>query len=223
MSTKETNPKSKTRVSLSKERVLVAAVILADEGGVASLTMRKLAERLNVEAMSLYHHIATKEEVLDGMVDIVFGEIELPSCEADWKTAIRQRALSARAVFSRHPWAIGLMESRTNPGPMTLRNLDAVVGSLRKAGFSITMAAHAFSVLDSYVYGFVLQEVRLPYKTSDELEKVAETILRQMPEDRYSYLDEMIREQALKPGYDYAKEFEFGLDLILDGLERFPR
>jgi hypothetical protein len=171
--------------------------------------------------MSLYHHIATKEEILDGMVDMVFGEIELPTSEADWKIAIRLRANSARAVFSRHPWAIGLMESRTNPGPMTLRNLDAVVGSLRKAGFSIKMAAHAFSVLDSYVYGFVLQEVRLPYKTPDELEKVADTILRQMPEDRYPYLDEMIREQALKPGYDYAREFAFGLDLILDGLESF--
>ncbi len=221
MPKKETN--LKPRVPLSKEWILEGAIILADKKGVDSLTMRKLAETLGIEAMSLYHHIATKEEVLDGMVDMVFSEIVLPFGEADWKTAMQQRAQSTRAVFSRHTWAIGLMESRTNPGPMTLRNLDAVVGSLRTAGFSIEMTAHAFSVLDSYVYGFVLQEVKLPFKTPAELEKVAETILQQMPDDGYPYLSEMMQEQALKPGYNYTGEFEFGLDLILEGLERVSK
>jgi AcrR family transcriptional regulator len=200
-------------VPLSKERVLRAAVLLADEGGVASLTMRKLAETLSVEAMSLYYYVADKDEILDGMVD-------LPSREADWKAAMRQRAISARDALTRHPWAIGVMESRANPGPATLRHHDAVIGSLRQAGFSIALAAHAFSVIDSYVYGFALQALNLPFDTSEELEKLAEAMLREMPADEYPYLTEMIVDHALQPGYSYANEFEFGLDLVLDGLER---
>ncbi len=217
--TTRTDPSAEPRASLSRERVLRAAVLLADEEGVASLTMRKLAEKLGVKAMSLYHHLANKDEVLDGMLDIVFSEIDLPPSGADWKTAMRQRAISAREALSRHPWAIGLLESRANPGPATLKHHDAVIGSLREAGFSIAMAAHAFSALDSYIYGFALQELNLPFDTSEELEEVAELILRQMPADRYPHLTEMM-EHALKPGYAYANEFEFGLDLILGGLER---
>jgi AcrR family transcriptional regulator len=209
-----------SRAPLSKERVLRAAVLLADEGGVASLTMRKLAETLGVEAMSLYYYVADKDEILDGMVDLVFGEIDLPMREADWKAAMRQRAISARDALTRHPWAIGVMESRANPGPATLRHHDAVIGSLRQAGFSIALAAHAFSVIDSYVYGFVLQALNLPFDTSEELEKLAEAMLREMPADEYPYLTEMIVDHALQPGYSYASEFEYGLDLILDGLER---
>jgi AcrR family transcriptional regulator len=208
------------RVPLSKERVLRAAVLLADEGGVASLTMRKLAETLSVEAMSLYYYVADKDEILDGMVDLVFGEIDLPSREADWKAAMRQRAISARDALTRHPWAIGVMESRANPGPATLRHHDAVIGNLRQAGFSIALAAHAFSVIDSYIYGFALQTLNLPFDTSEELEKLAEAMLREMPADEYPYLTEMIVDHALQPGYSYANEFEFGLDLVLDGLER---
>jgi AcrR family transcriptional regulator len=208
------------RVPLSKERVLRAAVLLADEGGVASLTMRKLAETLGVEAMSLYYYVADKDEILDGMVDLVFGEIDLPSREADWKAAMRQRAISARDALTRHPWAIGVMESRANPGPATLRHHDAVIGNLRQAGFSIALAAHAFSVIDSYIYGFALQTLNLPFDTSEELEKLAEAMLREMPADEYPYLTEMIVDHALQPGYSYANEFEFGLDLVLDGLER---
>ena len=120
----------------------------------------------------------------------------------------------------RHPWAIGLMDSRSTPGPATLRHHDAVLGILRNAGFSIEMAAHAFSVLDSYIYGFALQETSLPFETSEELEAVAETIFEQFPADEYPYLTEMAVEHALQPGYAYANEFEFGLDLILDGLDR---
>ena len=208
------------RVPLSKERVLRTAVQLADEAGVASLTMRKLAETLGVEAMSLYYYVADKDEILDGMVDLVFGEIDLPSREADWKAAMRQRAISARDALTRHPWAIGVMESRANPGPATLRHHDAVIGSLRQAGFSIALAAHAFSVIDSYIYGFALQALSLPFDTSEELENLAETMLREMPADEYPNLTEMIVDHALQPGYSYANEFEYGLDLILHGLER---
>jgi AcrR family transcriptional regulator len=207
-------------VPLSKERILRTAVQLADEAGVASLTMRKLAETLGVEAMSLYYYVADKDEILDGMVDLVFAEIELPSREADWKAAMRQRAISARDALTRHPWAVGVLESRANPGPATLRHHDAVIGTLRRAGFSIALAAHAFSVIDSYVYGFALQALNLPFDTSEELENLAEAMLRELPADQYPYLTEMIGEHALQPGYSYANEFEYGLDLVLDGLER---
>jgi len=169
---------------------------------------------------NFYHHFKTKDEILDGMVDIVFSEIDLPALDADWKTAMHQRAISARAALVRHPWALGLMESRSNPGPATLRHHDAVIGSLRKAGFSIGAAAHAFSVLDSYIYGFALQELNLPFNSSEELEAMAGIMLQQMSRDMFPHLTEMIVEHALKPGYSYANEFEFGLDLILDGLER---
>jgi AcrR family transcriptional regulator len=208
------------RVSLSKERVVRTAIALADEEGVASVTMRGLAEKLGVEAMSLYHHVAGKDEILDGMVDAVFAEIELPASDVDWKTAMRLRAISAREALARHPWALGLMESRANPGPATLRHHDAVIGSLRRAGFSVAMTAHAFSALDSYIYGFVLQELNLPFDTSAELETVAAGIVQQLPADTFPHLTELIVEHALQPGYAYASEFAFGLELILDGLER---
>ena len=207
------------RVPLSRDRVLHAGVAFADERGVASLSMRKLGEVLGVEAMSLYNHLANKSELLDGMVDLVFGEIGLPPDGADWKSAMRQRAVSARQVLSRHRWAIGLMESRASPGPATLRHHDSVIGSLRAADFSVEMAAHAFSVLDSYIYGFALQEASLPFDTGKEAE-LAKAILQQMPADQYPHLTELTIEHVLRPGYDYGAEYEFGLDLILDSLER---
>jgi AcrR family transcriptional regulator len=182
--------------------------------------MRKLGEALGVEAMSLYNHVASKDELLDAMVDQVFSEIDLPSGAADWKTAMRQRAVSARQALARHPWAISLMESRTTPGPATLRHHDAVIGSLRGAGFSIEMAAHAYAVLDSYIYGFALQEAGLPFHTATETEEVVQVILQQMPPEEYPHLTELAVEHVLQPGYDYGDEYEFGLDLILDGLER---
>ncbi len=197
-----------------------AAIALADSAGIESLTMRRLGRELGVEAMSLYNHVANKDEILDGMIDAIFSEIDLPSTEADWRPAMRRRAVSARAVLSRHPWAIGLMDSRRNPGPATLRHHDSVIGTLRRAGFSIAMAAHAFSALDSYIYGFALQESSLPFDSAEELAEVAEDIFRQLPADEYPYLTELAVEHALQPGYDYGSEFEFGLDLILDGLER---
>jgi AcrR family transcriptional regulator len=203
---------------LSRERVLRTAVDLADREGIATLSMRKLAEALGVEAMSLYHHVPNKDAILDGMVDVVFGEIELP--RGEWKAAMRRRAISSRQALLRHRWAVGLMDSRRNPGPATLRHHDAVIGCLREAGFSIAMAAHAFSVLDSYIYGFALQELNLPFSSTEELEEMADAILEHLPADEYPYFTEMVVGHALKPGYAYAKEFRFGLELILDGLER---
>jgi AcrR family transcriptional regulator len=213
-------PAAEPRVPLSRERVLRTAVTLADERGLRSLTMRGLGQAVGVEAMSLYNHVASKDDLLDGMVDFVFGEIQLPTPGDDWKTAMRQRAISAREALSRHPWAIGLMESRTAPGPATLRHHDAVLGCLRNGGFSVALAAHAFSALDSYIYGFTLQETNLPFDTAEETEELARTILQQLPADQYPYLTELTLEHVLQPGYDYGDEFEYGLDLILDGLDR---
>jgi AcrR family transcriptional regulator len=214
-------PPPKLRAPLSRERVLRAAVGFADEHGVASLSMRKLGEVLGVEAMSLYNHVANKEQLLDGMVDLVFDEIALPGPGSDWKAAMRDRAQSARQALRRHPWAIALMSTRTSPGPATLRHHDAVIAALRAGGLSITLAAHAFSVLDSYVYGFALQEATLPFgDTEEETVEVAQTMLARVPADVYPHLTEFTVEHILRPGYDFGEEFAFGLDLILDGLER---
>jgi AcrR family transcriptional regulator len=182
--------------------------------------MRKLAEVLGVEAMSLYNHVASKGDLLDGMIDMVFSEIGLPCGDVGWKTAMRQRAVSARQALIRHRWAIGLMESRSSPGPATLRHHDAVIGSLRSAGFPVALAAHAFSVLDSYIYGFALQEASLPFEGAEETADLARMIMARFTPDEYPHLTELTVEHVLQPGYDYGDEFEFGLDLILDGLER---
>jgi AcrR family transcriptional regulator len=214
------DPGAEPRGRLSRERVLRAAIALADAGGIESLSMRKLGVELGVEAMSLYNHVANKDDLLDGMIDGVFGEIDLPTGGTDWRTAMRRRAISAREVMSRHPWAIGLMESRTTPGPATLRHHDAVIGTLRGAGFSIELTAHAFSALDSYIYGFALQETRLPFDTEEDTAKLAQAIMRQFSAGAYPHLTELTVEHVLQPGYDYGSEFAFGLDLILDGLER---
>jgi AcrR family transcriptional regulator len=207
------------RAPLSRDRVLRAAVALADTAGISSLSMRKLGEALGVEAMSLYNHVASKGDLLDGMIDIVFSEIDLPSADGDWRTAMRRRAISARQVLHRHRWAIGLMESRTSPGPATLRHHDAVLGCLRRAGFPVALTAHAYSLLDSYIYGFALQEASLPFGTGEEAARVAEEISGQFASGQYPYLTEMAMEHVVQPGYDYGHEFETGLDLILDALQ----
>jgi AcrR family transcriptional regulator len=209
-----------TRIPLTRRRVLEAAVDLADDSGIESLTMRKLGQALGVEAMSLYYHVANKDALLDGMVDLVFAEIELPAAGTDWKSAMRRRAMSARAALRRHPWAIGLMESRRTPGSANIRHHDAVIGCLREAGFSVALTAHAYSLLDSYIYGFALQEASLPVTTPQETAEVARSIMAEFPADAYPHLAELAVQHVLQPGYDYGDEFEFGLDLILDGLER---
>ena len=211
-------PITKPRAPLSRERVLRAALDLADKSGIESLTMRRLGQDLQVEAMSLYNHVANKEDILDGIVDLVFAEIALPSDGAGWKPAMRRRAISAREALLRHPWATSLMHSRTNPGPAQLRHHDSVLGALRK-GFTLVMAAHAVSVIDGYVYGFALQQINLPLRSPEQVAEVGENILRQLAGE-YPHLAEMITEHAMKPGYQYSEEFEFGLDLVLEGLER---
>ncbi|TDC81881.1 TetR/AcrR family transcriptional regulator [Actinomadura sp. 7K507] len=200
--------------------MLEAAIQVADRGGAEAITMRKVAQELGVEAMSLYHHVPNKDAILDGVVDVVFAAIELPGTECDdWREAIRARASSARAVLSRHSWALGLMDSRRHPGPATLRHHDAVLGVLREAGFTLPMAAHAISLIDSYIGGFVLQEANLPVMAPDDVEEVAGGILEHLPADELPYLAEMITDHALRPGYDHRSEFGYGLDLILDALE----
>jgi AcrR family transcriptional regulator len=210
----------RSRVPLSRDRVLAAAVALADEIGIEALSMRKLGETLGVEAMSLYNHVANKDDLLDGMIDAVFAEIDLPSADDGWRAAMRQRAVSVRAVLRRHRWAIGLMESRTSPGPATLAHHDAVIGVLRAGGFTVAQTAHAFSALDSYIYGFALQEKGLPFETAEQATEVAQAMFADFPVDRYPHFVELAIQHVLQPGYDYGDEFEFGLDLILDGLER---
>jgi AcrR family transcriptional regulator len=202
--------------------VLRVAVALADEGGFESVTMRKLAKELGVEAMSLYNHVAGKDDLLDGMIDIVFGEIEPPSKEIDWKTAPRKRAVSTRDALGRHRWAIGLMEGRTNHGPANLRLHDAVLGCLRAAGFSVEMAVHAYSVQDAYIYGFALQERDMSSEGATDFAAEAQRQMREYEAvlDDYPHLVEVVGGHVAKAGYDYAAEFAFGLDLILDGLDR---
>jgi AcrR family transcriptional regulator len=213
------DPSRVPRPPLTRQRVLDTAVALADRDGVGSLSMRKLAQELGVEAMSLYHHVAGKDAILDGLIDIAFSEIELPG-RTDWKDAMRQRAISAREVLRRHPWATSLMESRPTPGPANLRHHDAVLGILRNAGFSIELAAHAYSLLDAYIYGFALQENSLPFGTPEETAEVAETIMAEFAAGTYPHLTELVVEHVLQPGYDYGNEYQFGLELILDGLDR---
>ncbi len=207
---------------LSQERVLRTAVALADRHGIEWLSMRKLADELGVSAMSPYYYVPNKERLIDGMVDIVFGEIEPPSLELDWKTAMRRRAISTREALNRHRWAIGHMEGRTDHGAANLRLHDAVLGCLRAAGFSLEATVHAYSVQDAYIYGFVLQETDMASETPDDFAAEAQ---RQMDayEDvlaDYPHLVEVVGGYVAKAGYDYATEFLFGLDLILDGLDR---
>src|ERR1700716_3465545 len=194
---------AKRRAALTRERIRRAAICLADRDGIESLSMRKLGEVLGVEAMSLYNHVRNKVDMLDGMVDVVFSEIELPANGVDWQMAMRKRAISTRQALLRHPWAIGLMESRATPGPATLRHHDAVLGRLPKGRLSIDMAAHAYSILDGYIYGFTLTELTLPFTNSDGPARVAEiagNIMEGFRPGEYPYLVEMAADRAMKPG-----------------------
>jgi AcrR family transcriptional regulator len=217
-----TKQKIATRKLLSSARVLQAAVALADEAGLEAFSMRGLAQELGVVPMALYKHVANKEELLDGMVDIVFGEIELPSGDLDWKSAMRRRAISTREALMRHSWAIGMMESR-HPGPANLRNHNAVMGCLRKAGFSFKMAIHAYSVQDAYIYGFALQERDLAFETPDSAGAAAQRRAATIGAlEDYPHLVE-IATKLPESGYDNTVEFAWGLDLILDGLDWLRR
>lgn len=207
------------RPALTREKIVDAAVRVADAGGATAVSMRNVGKELGVEAMSLYHHIANKEALLDALVDRIFADIALPEPGRPWREAMRDRAASARAVLARHPWALGLLDSRPTPGPALLRHHDTVLGCLRGAGFPIALTAHAISVIDAYVYGFVLTESSLPFQAEGEVEAVAGGLLDALPAGEYPHLAELIVEHALAPGYDYADEFGYGLELVLDGLE----
>jgi AcrR family transcriptional regulator len=217
--TRETPPK---RTPLNRERVLRAAIALADDRGADELTMRKLAKELGVEAMSLYNHVANKDDLLDGMVDIIFSEIEAPSPGGDWKAELRKRAISTREALNRHRWAIGAMEGRTNHGPNNLRLHDAVLGCLRAAGFSVEMTVHAYSVQDAYIYGFVLQQSDMSAETPEDFAAEAQRQMRDYAAALadYPHLVEVVGGHVAESGYDYEAEFLFGLDVVLDRLEQ---
>lgn len=208
------------RAPLTRERVLRAAISHADTVGLQGLSMRGLAGLLNVAPMALYRHVANREGLIDAMVDVVFGEVVLPSGGADWKTAMRERGLSMLGVLTRHPWAIGLMESRRHPGKANLRHHDAVIGKLRSAGFDVAMVAHAYSLLDSYIYGFAMTHVRMAVETPAEVTAMAEEMFEPFPPNEYPNLAEFVNDHVMTPGYQYVDEFGYGLDRVLDAIER---
>jgi AcrR family transcriptional regulator len=208
------------RAPLTRDRVLRAAIALADETGLETLTMRRLGQELGVEAMSLYNHIANKDDLLDGIVDAVTSQIEVPSAESDWKEAIRRTAISSHDVFVRHRWACSLMMRRARVSPDRMRWMEAVLRTFRDAGFSADMTHHAYHAIDSHITGFTLWQVSMPFETKEELVDMAEGLLKEIPVDQYPYVIEHAEQHLAPSSPDGKTEFEFGLDLILDGLER---
>ncbi|WP_226370231.1 TetR/AcrR family transcriptional regulator [Pseudonocardia oceani] len=204
------------RPPLTRGRIVDAAVRVADRGGLVGVSMRTVGRELGVEAMSLYHHLSGKDDLLDALADRVFTGIALPAPDAPWRAAMAARAASAREVLAAHPWALTLIESRRNPGPALLGHHDAVLGCLRGNGFSVALASHAFSVLDAYVFGFVLTEITLPFEPGESTEQFVDTL--DLAVDTYPHLAEMVAEQVRGTGYAYGDEFGYGLELILDGL-----
>ena len=222
---------ARSRARLSKELVFRTAVELADREGLENCAMRRLAKELGVGVMSLYHYVSCKDDLITGMVDIVFGEIDLPPADGDWKAAMRQRAISTRNTLNRHRWAVGLMESRAMPGPASFRVHNAVLGYLREGGFSIEMTIQAYSVLDAYIYGFALQEKTVPFESAEGAAAHAEAQVREFEAqaeeqdlaalaEQFPYLAEVVAGRLAKVGFDFGKAFEYGLDIILDALER---
>ncbi len=204
---------------LSRERVIAAAVALADRIGIEAFTIRKLADELDTKPMSIYHHVPNKEAIIDGMVDAVFAEIGKPSQHVPWKEAMSHSAQSMCEVLGRHPWATPLMDSRANPGPATLTHHDAVIRCFREAGFSVEMTAHAVALVDAFIYGYALQVAALPATGGDEMAELADEITASFEPDQYPHLMEFTATHVMQPGYDFTKEFDFGLSVVLDGLE----
>ena len=209
-----------TKPRLSKDRVLAAALAIADRGGLPELTIRSLARELGAKPMSVYYYVASKDELLDALVDLVFAQIELPDPDGDWREEMRRRAVSARALLAQHRWATGLLESRTRPGADNLRHHESMLATLRGAGFSRELAAHAYALMDAYVFGFAVQEASLPFDGPDSVGEVAEPIMAKLASGEYPHMVDMARSYYMQPGYDFADEFDFGLDLILEGLAR---
>ncbi len=216
--TTATNADRDLRTPLSAARVLDAAIRLADRIGIEKLTIRKLADELGVKPMAIYHHVESKEAIVNGMVEAVFTEIALPPIENDWKTAMRRRCVSLHKVLLRHPWAPPLMESRPSPGPALLHHHDSVLGCLRRGGLPLPWAAHAYAILDSYVFGFAMQQANLPFGGDHQIGDMADAIIGAIPADQYPYLREFTADHALQPGYHFGNSFDVGLDLLLDGI-----
>jgi AcrR family transcriptional regulator len=218
----KTDAKAAKPDALTRDRIVAAAVELADAGGFDALSMRTLACELGTAPMSLYRHVANKEDLLDAMIDLVFAEADVPSGQQDWKTEMRDRAMATRAALSRHPWANGLMETRTKPGPANSSYHNAFMGCLREAGFPFRQAVHAYNTVQSYTYGFCLQEMQLEFDTPEESAELAAVTLGDHAKE-YPYIAEVAAEFAKSGGYDYDEEFEIALDLILDAIEVFRR
>jgi AcrR family transcriptional regulator len=210
----------KDRIPLWRDRVLRTAFSHVDKAGLEGFTMRRLAQVLDVAPMALYRHVANKDDLVDAMIDLVFAEIELPAADLHWKAWMHQRATSVRAALVRHPWAIGLMESRRVPGPATLRHHDAVIGKLRGSGFSLDMAAHAYSLMDAYVYGFAMNQANFPSDLGLQTSEVAAIMVEQFPAEEFPHLAEFTFHHVMQPSYDFAEEFEYGLEIVLNGLEQ---
>lgn len=211
--------RSAERVPLSRDLVLAAAMEVADAGGIGALTIRTLAQTLGVKPMSVYYYVANKDEILDAIVDLVFSEIDLPTVGENWESEIRRRSQSARAVLVRHPWSIAMLQSRLRPGPFTLRHHNAVIGTLRAAGFPLALAAHAFALIDAYVFGFALSESALPIHGPDSVAETAGTMMQEFFDPaEYPHLLEFTVGHIMKPGYDFGAEFDYGLTVVLDGL-----
>ncbi len=208
------------RVPLTEERVLDGAVALADRIGIAALTIRRLATELGVKPMTIYNHLPSKRAIVDGMVERVFAEIDLPPEGLPWTMAIRMRCVSARSALNRHPWAAPLLESRTSPGPVNLRHHEAVLACLRSGGLSWPMTAHAYAILDSYVFGFAFEEAILPSSEDEEAAESTREIAATFDPEQYPTLTTFAAEHVLQPGYSFGDSFEFGLDLIISGLDR---
>jgi AcrR family transcriptional regulator len=212
-----------SRTPLTRERVLSAALELADRGGIEALSMRKLARELSVEAMSLYHYVRSKDEILEGILEVVLASIEIPTDEGNWKAALRRASLSAYKTLVAHPWA-ATVETPSMVSPARLRFMDFLLGTLRKAGFTADETDHAYHALDSHITGFTLWIANMPFKTNEELGQLAQRFIKVLPVEDYPYVVEHVEqhiEKAARPRREgEPTEFEFGLDLILDGLER---
>ncbi len=216
----ETPSPSNVREPLSRARILRAGVDLADARGLERLSMRALAGALGVEAMSLYNHVANKDDLLDGMGDMVMAEIEAPGPDAPWREAMRCRAITSRAAYARHPWAGRLVHTRPSVGPGRLASFDATIGCLRRGGFSHALTVHALSTLDAYVHGFGAQRLHVAQAEVPDDVAMADALARWLPPERYPYLSELVHEHVLVHGYDEEEAFSFGLELVLEGFER---
>ena len=213
-------PAKKNRLPLNLDRVLGTAIALADKDGLAALSMRKLGQELKVEAMSLYNYVDSKEALLDAIIDRVIAETAISGEQTDWKEVLRERAKTMRAVFHRHPWAMGLLESRTTAVPSAVNNIEAVAGSLRRAGFPPGLILQTVSATDCYIYGFALQETSSPFKSNEEIKAVVEHFSHELSREQFPYLSEILVDYVLKEGVDFDRSFEKGLEFMLTGLEK---